>query len=240
MKILAIRGKNLASLAGEFEIQFNQEPLASTGLFAICGPTGSGKSTLLDALCLALYGDTPRLTDSAVKGVSLPDVGDETITAQDPRNLLRRGAGEALAEVDFVGNDGVAYRARWSVRRARGKADGKLQGAEMGLQTLDGSQIIGGVKIEVQKAIKERLGLSFGQFTRAVLLAQNEFATFLKANDNERAELLETLTGLDVYTGISIRAFERARNEQKALEALQAQLAGQQPLDAEARVGLER
>ncbi|MDS4071097.1 MAG: AAA family ATPase [Candidatus Competibacter sp.] len=240
MKILAIRGKNLASLAGEFELRFHQGPLATTGLFAICGPTGSGKSTLLDALCLALYDETPRLTRATVKGISLPDVGEETITPQDPRNLLRRRAGEGFAEVDFLGNDGIQYRARWSVRRARGKADGKLQNTEMLLETLDGGQRIGGVKNEVQQAIRERLGLSFPQFTRAVLLAQNEFATFLKANDNERAELLETLTGLDVYTGISIRAFERARNEQKALEALQAQLAGQQPLDAEARVGLER
>lgn len=240
MRILAIRGKNLASLAGEFAIHFHQEPLASTGLFAICGPTGSGKSTLLDALCLALYDETPRLTRATVKGVSLPDVGEETITPQDPRNLLRRGAGEGSAEVDFIGNDGLAYRARWSVRRARGKAGGKLQNTEMLLQTLDGEQRIGGVKNEVQQAIRERLGLSFPQFTRAVLLAQNEFAVFLKANDNERAELLETLTGLDAYTGISIRAFERAKAEQQALDALKSQLAGQQPLAGEARAELDR
>ncbi len=240
MKILAIRGKNLASLAGEFELRFHREPLASTGLFAICGPTGSGKSTLLDALCLALYDETPRLTRATVKGVSLPDVGEETITPQDPRTLLRRRASEGYAEVDFVGNDGIAYRARWSVRRARGKAEGKLQNTEMLLQTLDGEQRIGGVKNEVQQAIRERLGLSFPQFTRAVLLAQNEFATFLKANDNERAELLETLTGLDVYTGISIRAFERAKAEQVELKRLQDLIADQQPLAAEARIGLEQ
>jgi exonuclease SbcC len=240
MRILAIRGKNLASLAGEFAIHFHQEPLTSAGLFAICGPTGAGKSTLLDALCLALFDETPRLTRASIKGVSLPDVGDETITPQDPRNLLRRGAGEGWAEVDFIGNDGVAYRARWSVRRARGKTSGKLQNTEMLLQTLDGGQRIGGVKNEVQQAIRERLGLSFPQFTRAVLLAQNEFAVFLKANDNERAELLETLTGLDVYTGISIRAYARAKTEQQALDALRSQLAGQQPLAAEARAELDR
>jgi exonuclease SbcC len=240
MKILAIRGKNLASLAGGFEIDFHQEPLTSAGLFAISGPTGSGKSTLLDALCLALYDETPRLTRAAVKGVSLPDVGDDTITPQDPRNLLRRGTGEALAEVDFVGNDGIAYRARWSVRRARGKAGGKLQNAEMALQTLEGEQRIGGVKLEVQQAIRERLGLSFTQFTRAVLLAQNEFSAFLKANDNDRAELLETLTGLDVYTGISMRAYDRAKAEQQALQALIDQCAGQQPLAAENRAQLEQ
>ncbi len=84
MRILAIRGKNLASLAGEFELHFQQSPLAAAGLFAICGPTGSGKSTLLDALCLALYDETPRLTRAAVKGVSLPDVGEDTITHRIP------------------------------------------------------------------------------------------------------------------------------------------------------------
>ncbi|MBK8181671.1 MAG: AAA family ATPase [Candidatus Competibacteraceae bacterium] len=240
MKILAIRGKNLASLAGEFELLFDQEPLASTGLFAICGPTGSGKSTLLDALCLALYDETPRLTHAMGKNINLPDVGDETISPQDPRNLLRRGAGEGFAEVDFVGNDGIAYRAHWSVRRARGKAAGKLQNTEMRFQTLSGEQRLGGVKSEVLAAIQERLGLSFQQFTRAVLLAQNEFATFLKANDNERAELLETLTGLDVYSGISIRAFERAKAEQQALESIKSQLAGQHPLSAEQRAELEQ
>ena len=60
MKILRIAGRNLASLAGDFCVDFETEPLASSGLFAICGPTGAGKSTLLDALCLALYGNAPR------------------------------------------------------------------------------------------------------------------------------------------------------------------------------------
>ena len=50
MKILAIRLKNLASLAGEQVLDFTIDPLASAGLFAITGPTGAGKSTILDAL----------------------------------------------------------------------------------------------------------------------------------------------------------------------------------------------
>ena len=53
MRVLAIRGRNLASLEGEFSIDFTEEPLASAGIFAISGPTGAGKSTLLDAMCLA-------------------------------------------------------------------------------------------------------------------------------------------------------------------------------------------
>ena len=121
MKILRISGKNLASLAGEFTVDFQAEPLASSGLFAISGPTGAGKSTLLDALCLALYGDTPRLLKRS--STRLPDVGEETVTAQDPRTLLRRGTAEGWAEVDFIGSDDGHYRARWAVRRSRNKAN---------------------------------------------------------------------------------------------------------------------
>mgnify|MGYP000650372600 FL=1 len=130
MKILAIRGRNLASLSSEFALDFTAEPLASAGLFAITGPTGAGKSTLLDALCLALYERTPRLARATSRSESLPDVGAHAVGSTDPRNLLRRGAAEGWAEVDFIGSDGTGYRSRWSVRRAHGKHNGKLQASE--------------------------------------------------------------------------------------------------------------
>eukprot|EP01034_Spumella_vulgaris_P039719 gene39719-49085_t len=238
MRILRIGGKNLASLAGEFSVDFEQEPLASTGLFAISGPTGAGKSTLLDALCLALYDATPRLLKALGRSM-LPDVGAETVTTQDTRNLLRRGAAEGYAEVDFVGSDNQRYRARWSVRRSRNKAEGALQPTAMGLQQLPALLPVGGTKTEVKAEIEKRIGLSFEQFTRAVLLAQNEFATFLKADDNERGELLETLTGSAVYSEISMRAFERAKLELAALQRLTGRLADQKPLSGEERAALE-
>ncbi|NMG53773.1 AAA family ATPase [Aromatoleum aromaticum] len=240
MKILAIRGNNLASLAGAFEIDFQAEPLASTGLFAISGPTGAGKSTLLDALCLALFDDTPRLRNAGGRGIELPDVGTETTLPNDRRNILRRGCAEAQAEVDFRGNDGVGYRARWSVRRARSKASGKLQQSEMSLCRIEDLQPVGGrLKSEVLPAIAARIGLSFEQFTRAVLLAQNEFFTFLKAGEDERATLLQTLTATDRFEVLSRRAYERNKREQQKLEALKAQLEHQQPLAAEERTHLD-
>lgn len=238
MRILKIGGRNLASLAGDFGVDFESEPLASTGLFAISGPTGAGKSTLLDALCLALYDDTPRLLKVAGRNY-LTDVGAETVSTQDPRTLLRRGSAEGYAEVDFVGNDGASYRARWSVRRSRTKAEGALQPTTMTLLLLPALQPIGGTKTEVKAEIEKRIGLSFEQFTRAVLLAQNEFSAFLKSEDNERGELLETLTGSTIYTEISMRAFERAKLEQLALQKLNARLADQKPLGAEQRAQLE-
>lgn len=235
MKILAIRGKNLASLAGEFEVDFQAEPLASAGLFAITGPTGAGKSTLLDALCLALFERTPRLTRVTGRG-EIPDVGEHATTAADPRTLLRRGCAEGFAEVDYVGREGVAWRARWTVRRARNKQGGKLQNTEVSLCRLaDGLPVGGHRKGEVQQAIEESIGLSFEQFTRAVLLAQNDFATFLKASDDERAELLQTLTGTHTYTQLSQLAYQRMKAEQEALARLQQQLADQAPLAPELR-----
>ncbi|MCT9126478.1 AAA family ATPase [Cupriavidus gilardii] len=241
MRILAIRGRNLASLSGEFAIDFTAEPLASAGLFAICGPTGAGKSTLLDALCLALYDRTPRVARVGGRDTVLPDVAGETIGAHDTRTLLRRGAAEGHAEVDFVGGDGQAYRARWSVRRARGKAGGKLQQTQMSLARLPGDEPVGGgLKTEVQAAIVERVGLTFEQFTRAVLLAQNEFFAFLKAGDDERAALLQALTGTGRFEAISRRAFERNKAEQEALRQLREQAAQHQPLDADTRAQCER
>ena len=240
MRILRIAGRNLASLAGDFNVDFEAEPLASSGLFAISGPTGAGKSTLLDALCLALYGNTPRLPKSGGRGAgSLPDAGGETVSTFDPRNLLRRGTAEGHAEVDFVGNDGLRYRARWSVRRSRNKVGGLLQPPNMTLHRLPEMAPLGATKTEAAQEIAQRVGLSFEQFTRSVLLAQNEFSAFLKTDENERGELLETLTGSAVYSEISKRAYERYKLEQEAVRRLTARLADQAPLAQEARAELD-
>jgi exonuclease SbcC len=239
MRILRIGGKNLASLAGEFEVDFESEPLASSGLFAISGPTGAGKSTLLDALCLALYDTTPRLLKTRA-GSQVPDVGLDTVQAHDRRTLLRRGAAEGYAEVDFIGNDGIAYRARWSVRRSYNKASGALQGVNMSLHKLPELAPLGNTKTETLLEIEKRIGLSFEQFTRSVLLAQNEFSAFLRTDDNERGELLETLTGSAVYSEISRRAFERWRTEQEAMRRLSGRLQDQAPLAPALRATLDQ
>ena len=240
MRILAIRGRNLASLSNEFEVDFTAEPLASAGLFAITGATGAGKSTLLDALCLALYERTPRLSRASSRSESVPDVGEHAIGSSDPRNLLRRGAGEGWAEVDFVGSDGQAYRSRWTVRRARGKQGGKLQASEISLSRLADGQLLGDHrKTETLRQIEAVIGLNFEQFTRAVLLAQNDFATFLKAGDDERAELLQTLTGTETFSRLSVLAFDRMKAERLALDQLQQQLQDCQPLAPEDRAQAE-
>lgn len=237
MKILAIRLKNLASLAGPFEIDFTAEPLASAGLFAITGPTGAGKSTLLDALCLALFGAVPRLGDTGQ--AKMPDA-DSDISIGDPRTLLRRGTGGGYAEVDFVGVSGRRYRARWEANRARDKASGKLQNSRQSLIDLDSDQLLTSQKTEYKTQLELSLGLNFEQFTRAVLLAQSEFSAFLKANDNERSELLEKLTDTALYTQLGRRAFDKAKDARDAHKQLQDQATGVVPLAAEARAELDQ
>ncbi|MBD9460606.1 AAA family ATPase [Pseudomonas sp. PDM05] len=236
MKILAIRLKNLASLAGPFEIDFTAEPLASAGLFAITGPTGAGKSTLLDALCLALFGAVPRLGDTGQ--AKMPDA-DSDISIGDPRTLLRRGTGGGYAEVDFVGVSGRRYRARWEANRARDKASGKLQNSRQSLIDLDSEQLLASQKTEYKTQLELALGLNFEQFTRAVLLAQSEFSAFLKANDNERSELLEKLTDTALYTRLGRRAFDKAKEAKDAHKHLQDQATGVVPLAPEARAELD-
>ena len=238
MKILAIRLKNLASLAGPFELDFTAEPLASAGLFAITGPTGAGKSTLLDALCLALFGAVPRLNNTG-RDAKVPDADGEIATG-DPRTLLRRGTGEGYAEVDFVGIDGRRYRARWEANRAREKATGKLQASRQSLRDLDSDQLLASQKGDYKLQLEARLGSNFEQFTRAVMLAQSEFSAFLKADDNERSELLEKLTDTALYTRLGKRAFDKAKEARDAHKQLQDQAVGVTPLAPEARAELDQ
>lgn len=238
MKILAIRLKNLASLAGPIDIDFTAEPLASAGLFAITGPTGAGKSTLLDALCLALFGTVPRL-NAIGREAKVPDA-DGDIPTYDPRNLLRRGTGSGFAEVDFVGIDGHRYRARWEANRARDKANGKLQHSRQSLYDLDSEQLLGSGKNEYKQLVEARLGLNFEQFTRAVMLAQSEFSAFLKADDKERSELLEKLTNTAIYTRLGQRAFSKSREAGDAHNALKERASHLLPMAVEARAELDQ
>jgi exonuclease SbcC len=238
MKIQAIRIQNLASLDGNTEIDFTREPLCSAGIFAITGPTGAGKSTILDALCLALYARTPRYR-LAENGIEITDVKGSTIKQDDVRGILRDGTSGGYAEVEFEGVDSQYYRATWSVRRARNKADGNLQAYEMALKNITTDQDIPGKKTELLPEIERLVGLNFEQFTRSVLLAQGDFTAFLKAGKDEKSSLLEKLTGTSIYSEISIKVFEHQREEQQKLRELNVQREGIATLTTEELTALQ-
>lgn len=217
MKILAIRIKNLASLEGITEIDFTSEPLSSAGIFAITGATGAGKSTILDALCLALYGKTPRYLQAKEIGIEIKDVEGSTLNQGDVRSILRDGTADGFAEVDFVGIDEHYHRATWSVRRARNKADGSMQSDVVTLKNITTNIDFPAKKAETLSEIARLVGLNFDQFTRSVLLAQGDFTAFMKADKGEKASLLEKLTGTHIYSEISKKIYEKYRVEEMLL-----------------------
>lgn len=219
MRILAIRGSNLASLDGAFAIDLAEGPLATAGLFAITGETGAGKSTILDALCLALYGTFPRAAVRTARGETAPDPSGDTLTAGNPAGILRRGRGRGHAEVDFIGVDGHGYRARFEVNRSRDRPSGKLQAERRLIERLDGSGAVASGIRETDARIAELTGFTFDQFRRTVLLAQGDFDAFLMASEDERAGLLERVTGTEIYGRISSVVHRETAARRIALDA---------------------
>lgn len=216
MKILALRFENLNSLKGEWEIDFTQAPFNSVGLFAITGATGAGKTTILDALCLALYHRTPRLST----------------VSQSQNPIMTRHTASCYAVVDFE-VQGVCYTASWSQRRARNNSIGNLQPPEAFLSQ-GGTLIVDQVSRKLQE-VERITGLDFERFTRSMLLAQGGFAAFLDAKEAERAELLERMTGTEIYARISQAVFEQHRDELVKLNQQRALLGSVEMLQTEVR-----
>ncbi len=215
MRLLKIKGKNLASLVGEFELDFREGPLAEAGLFAITGEAGAGKSPLLAALCLALYGRYPR--QALVAGDRIADVNGYEFNGDMGVHILRMVQGRCYAEVEFAGQDGKEYRARWELKRAREKAHGKLQAVQRSVVRLEDGQTLADKVEAVQAEVRQLVGLSYDEFRRAALLAQGQFDAFLQADENDRAALLEKITGTDLYQRISARVFEVTKEKKEAV-----------------------
>ena len=222
MRIESVTFENLNSLKGRWTVALNHPAYAATGIFAITGPTGAGKTTVLDAVSLALYGRTPRLST----------------LSKSENEIMTRGTGYAAAEVTFQTN-GRRYRAQWEQRRARLKPDGQLQPAQVSLfefqpETATWLSVADKVKTFTTK-IQAVTGMTFEQFTRTMLLAQGNFAAFLKAETDDRAAMLERITGTEIYSRISEAAYERFAAEKEKLGQLETQLAASGTLSAEDR-----
>lgn len=222
MKLLKVIMYNLASLEGEQVIDFESEPLRSADLFSIVGETGSGKSTILDAVCLALYGLAPRFygADNFDYYHTERPNNDQVLDPDDPRNILRKGTKECFAEVVFLARDGFRYRARWSCSIARINytrperrlyriaVDEAGRTSEKEVEITGGGRQKRGHKNINNEGLDRIIGLDYGQFTRTVMLAQNSFANFVKADDKDKAILLEKLTGTELYTAVARKIYE--------------------------------
>ena len=220
MRIHTIRLANLNALTGTWEIDLDH-PAYNDNIYALTGPTGAGKTTILDAISLALYGRTPRLA-------RIGKTGNE---------IMSRHSGTCHAEITFSTRTG-RYRSHWSQHRARRKAGGELQNPKHELADAESGELLATGLKDVAAAIERLTGMDYQRFTRAMLLAQGDFAAFLRAAPDERAPLLEQITGTEIYSRISIAVHERLRDALEQQRQLATETAGITPLDATTHTAL--
>ena len=228
MKLKKLTINNIASIE-HAEIDFDAAPLAGERLFLISGETGAGKSTIIDCVCLALYGDTPRLKSAKSNEYTNNRVGDTTqdsLHTNDVRQLLRRGATSADVSLTFDDNDGTLYVATWHVHRAHNKADGALQNTIRTLETQDSASghTIYTKKKKIDDEIKRITGLDVNQFFRTVVLAQGKFAEFLESDDNAKSALLEKMTGTEEYAQVGQKIYQISKEKENERNLLREQL----------------
>ena len=216
MRILTVRFKNLNSLSGEWYLDFTRPAFINSGIFAITGPTGAGKTTILDAICLALYGRTPRLNRVNKSG----------------NEIMSRQTGECFAETTFQTAEG-RFRCHWSQHRARNKPDGELQNPRHEIAEADSGKVLENKLRDVVQKVEQVCGMDFDRFTRSMLLAQGGFAAFLQAAPDERAPILEQITGTDIYSRISIKVHEQQADNNRQLKELENVLGGMRILSGE-------
>ena len=222
MRIEHIRLHNLNSLVGTWEIDLTAPAYRDDNLYAITGPTGAGKTTILDAICLALYGRTPRLAR----------------INKNTNDIMSRHTGTCFAEATIAVHD-RRYRCYWSQHRARRRADGELQNPKHEIADATSGQLLASSLKTTAATIEQLTGMDYSRFTRAMLLAQGEFAAYLQATPDERAPLLEQITGTAIYSQLSIRAHENYKTARDTLNTLQAETAGITLLTADETAALE-
>ncbi len=212
MKLQKLTIHNIASIEDAM-IDFESSPLSDSEVFLITGKTGAGKSTILDSICLALFAETPRMENTLMQGDTQD--AEKTVKINDPRQLMRRNTGEAFTRLTFTGSNGIHYEAEWSVARARKKPDGNLQKKAWILTNLDKQQILS-KDHEIEAEIQRAIGLDFNQFCRTTMLAQGEFTRFLNSKDEEKAAILEKITGVDIYSKIGKKVYDITTEKKEA------------------------
>ncbi len=214
MKIKQLHIHNIASIE-DAKIDFDGAPLAQSEVFLITGNTGSGKSTILDAICLALFNDTPRMHHTEMEGNTRD--GDNQVGIKDTRQMLRKNTAEGNITLTFEGNNGCPYTASWTVYRAYKKVSGRLQPAGWELTvTKAGKEQTFSKQADIRQEISEAVGLTFEQFCRTTMLAQGEFTRFLNSKDDEKAAILEKITGMDIYSKIGAKIYAETQRRKES------------------------
>lgn len=206
MRILNIYYKNINSLEGEGRLDFDQGPIAESGVFAITGPNGSGKSSILDVITLGLYGETFRFDKPA-------------------EHVITKQASESFAQVEFL-LGGERFRSSWQVSRPAASSEDQLLRPEMSLMRMDGEQqLLAETPNLVRNQIAELTGMDFHKFSKSMVLPQGDFAAFLNALDSERMDILEKISGSEIYADFRRQSELKHQQAQQRLAQIQQDIA---------------
>ena len=201
MRIKKLVFQNINSLYGKWEINFDADEFRQNGLFAITGKTGSGKSTILDAMTIALFGSTPRLNREPIYAVS-------------------RGCVECMSELTFVDMHNREWTATYAYETIKkGPKKGSMKENAIHRLSCDG-KTAADKTTEVRRMVEEITGLDATRFCRAVLLAQGSFDAFLNAG-SENGQILERITGTEIYSRIAAKLKERTDREKSKLAEIE-------------------
>lgn len=213
MKLKKLDITNIASIASA-SIDFTSAPLADSPIFLICGETGSGKSTILDAICMALYNKTPRLSNGKSTEENIYKDGEQKISIVSVNQLLKKGEKEGAISLLFEGADGSDYLAEWKCRVNR---NGKLEDETWTITDSTGHTNAAKGKARQEK-MAEIIGLDYDQFCRTSMLAQGQFTQFLKASSQDKSDILEKITGTEIYATVGARIHKKAKDANDAFK----------------------
>ena len=193
MKLLKLTFQNINSLYGKWTIDFENPAYTENGLFVLSGPTGSGKTSILDAICLALFGTTPRIEQISDK-------------KNKKSVVFSKGADVCSAQLLFE-TDGKRYIASWAQEVNR---NGNLNPARHQVSDGDGN-LLESAASKTDKYIADLIKLDYSQFTRTVMLTQGNFDRFLASSSKEKSALFTEITGSQIYDEISSEAYDRKK-----------------------------
>lgn len=229
MELKSISIRNIASIEkADIDLQHGLNDAMTgepAGIFLISGDTGAGKSVILDAISMALYKTTPRISGVANKtNNEFNNAEGESVKVNCIEQYTRLGISpkdECYSEVVFVGNDGKEYHARLTLGLKLGNTDKTTGRRHIKHKTSQWDYTVDGgpwTKVEAKtgQPLLDAIGLSFEQFGRMAMLAQGQFDTFLTGTKEQREAILEQLTNTEKFSvyGQAIKnLYDRAKQQ---------------------------
>ena len=145
---------------------------------------------MLDAICYALYGTVPGTRQGGKRLRS-----DHAPEGLEPQVVCEFSSGGRWME--------VVRSPAWERPAKRGAGTTTQNAKTLLREKENGSWTEKSIRAdEAGSEISALLGMNMDQFTKVVLLAQGDFAAFLRAKADDRQELLQKLFGTELYENV--------------------------------------